>query len=312
MKLLITGGYGNLGSWLVRHFSDIASIEIYVISRTKKSFLDQYQHTFIQCDISNLDDCKAKLTQLNFDYIIHAGSVNDTFEQSYAQNALLVNTLGTRNLLECINKNDLKNFIYLSTFHVYGASEGIITENTPTSPKNDYASTHLFAEYYVKQFHQTHNLPFTIIRLSNSYGCPIDVQSSKWYLILNDLARMAYVENKIVLKSNGKASRDFIWMGTVCLVFEKIVHLAKAPNDIFNLSAEKSFQLIKIANDVKEAAISHLNKSISVEVNNLDLSEHHQSLEVSAHKLKMLINYTPEVRFKEEAIAIFTLLMQNY
>lgn len=311
MKLLITGGYGNLGSWLVRHFSHNKSIEIFVLSRTKKTFIDHYKHQFIACDISNLDDCKAKLFEYQFDYVIHAGSVNDVFVENYGQQSLLVNTLGTRNLLESINKDNLKHFIYLSTFHVYGAISGTITEKSETNPKNDYASTHLFAEYYAKQFAMAKSLPYTIIRLSNSYGCPLDKDSSKWYLILNDLAKMAFQNQKIVLKSNGKASRDFIWMGTVCMVFDKLLQLEQAPNSTYNLSAEQSFQLIQIAEYVKSAALSFLNLSIDIEVNNQDLTEHTQTLEVSSSKLHQLIDYKPENRFLEEAIEIFKLLTKE-
>ena len=83
-----------------------------------------------------------------------------------------------------------------------------IQGNHPTelNPKNDYASTHLFAEYYVKQFGLTHGLQYTILRLTNSYGSPTFVDSNKWYLVLNDLTRSAYENGRIIIKSNGKAN----------------------------------------------------------------------------------------------------------
>ena len=59
-----------------------------------------------------------------------------------------INTVGTKNLLEALNLTNLKNFVYISTFHVYGLTEGDIDENTELNPKNDYALTHLFAEFY--------------------------------------------------------------------------------------------------------------------------------------------------------------------
>ena len=58
---------------------------------------------------------------------------------------------------------------------VFECEEGIVNENSPVLPRNDYAITHLFGEEYVKYFNRTKNLPFTIIRLSNSYGCPKEV-----------------------------------------------------------------------------------------------------------------------------------------
>ena len=200
MKVLITGGFGNLGSWLVRHFCK-NGFEVTILGRQRKSFLDDYAFEFIQCDISSSDSCKNALQEKNFDVVIHAASFNDTFLPNYSEKALLANTLGTRNILEHLNKNHLKHFIYLSTFHVYGASSGHITERTVPSPIHDYATTHLFGELYVEQFQRTHALPYTIIRLTNSYGCPLDIHSDKWYLVLNDLAKAAFEKNEMLRKN---------------------------------------------------------------------------------------------------------------
>jgi UDP-glucose 4-epimerase len=305
-KILITGGFGNLGSWLTKYFSNL-NYDVYVLSKNKHNILSEYNFTLISCDITNIEDCKTKLNNIQFEYVIHAASMNDMFVENYASLSLEINTKGTRNILETIDKSNLKNFIYLSTFHVYGVSEGFITEESPTLSRHDYATTHLFAEYFVKQFHYTHKLPYTIIRLTNSYGCPIDKNTSKWYLILNDLAKMAFEKHEIVLKGNGRVSRDFIWMGTVCEVLEKICALPTAPNDIFNLSGEQSFPMLEIANYVKQAALAALNIDLPITINTEDETVA-SVLEVSSAKLKSLINYTTSPKFKEEAKAIFNLL----
>ena len=151
-RVLITGGYGNLGSWLAQYFYQ-ANYEVFILSKNKKHFLSSLQHHFIECDITNLADCKNKLQNLQFEFVIHAASFNDTFMPDYASAALEINTKGTRNILDSINISSLKNFIYLSTFHVYGAVSGVITEETIALPRHDYATTHLFAEYFVKQFY---------------------------------------------------------------------------------------------------------------------------------------------------------------
>lgn len=310
MKILITGGLGNLGSWLTRHFTSL-NYDVYVLAKNKREILATQKFTYINCDISNLEDCKAKLKDLPFDYIIHTASVNDMFVENYAALALDINTKGTRNILEAINKTQLKNFIYFSTFHVYGVSEGEITENSPLLARHDYATTHLFAEYYVKQFNLTHQLPYTIIRLTNSYGCPIDTETSKWYLILNDLAKMAYVKGEIILKSNGTASRDFVWMGTVCSVMEKLINLPKAPNDIFNLSGEQTFKMIDIAKYTQNAILKYANKAIEIQTNVDDKSIQSNTLNVSSQKLKSIITYENQNMFEQEAENIFKLLEIN-
>jgi len=310
LNLLITGGLGNLGSWLTRYFTH-TDFKVYVLAKNKREILANEKFEYISCDIASIEDCKAKLSHIAFDYVIHTASVNDTFVDSYAKLALEINALGTRNILEVIDKSALKNFIYFSTFHVYGVSDGNITEESPLLARHDYATTHLFGEIYVKQFHITHKLPYTIIRLTNSYGCPIDLNTSKWYLILNDLAKMAFEKQEIVLKSNGLASRDFIWMGTVCEVVNKIIQLNFAPNDTFNLSGENTFKMLEIASFVQTAYQKFADKRIEIQTNLEDKSLHDKVLSVSSAKIKTLIDFPNPVKFEEEALAIFQLLNEK-
>lgn len=306
MKVLITGGFGNLGSWLTRHFCQQGH-DVSVLASRKRPILENLNFKLIICDITSAASCKDALLHESFDVVIHTASINDTFVDNYAEKSLLVNTLGTRNIIEALNKTALKNFIYLSTFHVYGVSSGHITEESPTLARHDYATTHLFAEYYVKQFHLTHKLPYTIIRLTNSYGCPTDKESSKWYLVLNDLAKMAFEKQEIILKSNGLAARDFIWMGDVCTVLEKLGQ-QQAPNDTFNLSGEQTFSMLAIAEAVQKAYQQLTGKKLEIQINTEDKTPQGAPLFVSAAKVKKLVDYKSENRFEQEASNIFTFL----
>jgi len=300
-KLLITGGLGNLGSWLTMHFSDI--FEVYVLSRKAEYNLNA-NYKIIECDITDIDMLREKL-KVGFDYCIHAASYNEFFHDGYAEKALMINSLGTRNLIEVFKDSPLKKFIYLSTFHVYGASSGIINEESPLSPKNDYASTHLFAEYYLKQFYDSDDFPSVIFRLTNSYGAPKYTESSKWYLVLNDLVRSAYESNKIVLKGNGKVSRDFIWMGDVCSILEKSFHFDN--NTLLNLSSNKTYSMLELARRVQEVYHHRYKQKISIELNEEDKTVS-SLLEVDNSKLLQKIDFEFSDKLDDEINSIFTLL----
>jgi len=303
-KLLITGGLGNLGSWLTDYFSE--KFDLYVLSKSVKNNLN-CNYTLIQCDITDIDELKKKLT-LSFDYCIHTASYNEFFHENYAKKALLINALGTRNLIEVLKNSKIKKFIYLSTFHVYGVNSGTVTEDTALTPKNDYASTHLFAEYYLKQFYSTDNFPYIIFRLTNSYGSPKYKDSRKWYLVLNDLVRSAYIDNKIVLKGNGKAKRDFIWMGDVCRVIEKSFDFQT--DRLFNLSTNRTHSMMELAERVQRVYTKRYKKDISIEINKED-STNSLDLQVINLKLKKEIDFELEDKIDEEIESIFNLLEDN-
>lgn len=310
-KILITGGLGNVGSWLVEHLSK--QYDIYVLTRGVKYQL-KCNYTIIEADIANLSELQEKIV-IDFDYCIHTASYNEHFEQGYAHKALMVNTLGTRNLLEVLSKTShLQQFVYLSTFHVYGVNSGHITEQTPTKPKNDYASTHLFAEYYVKQFFNSHQVPFVIFRLSNAYGVPKFIGSSKWYLILNDLVRGAYQNQEIILVGDGKGLRDFVWLGDVCKIIES--SLTRVVNDTINLSSQQCYQMLDIAKFVQTQYTKRYQKEIIIQLGfNTNPSNKHPdilpTLQVSHQKLLQYIEAQFHCNFEKEIDQIFDLLEAN-
>jgi len=312
MRILITGGLGNLGSWLTEYFVT-KRCEVSTFSFSNRNVLGNLSFERIQGDITKEQDTEKLFRAREWDIIIHLASVNEGNETGYAKKALDVNAWGTRNLLQSLAKSGQASphLIYFSTFHVYGANSGNITEDQTTLlPKNDYGLSHLFAEYYIKQFHHTHNLQYTTLRLTNSYGCPKELNSSKWYLILNDLARSAVEKKVIKLNSNGSPQRDFIWMGDVCTALDKCIEKGAA-NNIFNLGTGKSITMLQVAEIVQKAWKEYFSDSILIEVNSSDTDIYDSTLNVSIDKLKRWIDFSPRDHMYDEALAIFKLLTEN-
>ena len=68
------------------------------------------------------DICKGVST------VIHCATFDESLSNSLPKENLIANVFGTRLLLNEAVKSKVNNFIYLSTFHVYGVSSGSITE----------------------------------------------------------------------------------------------------------------------------------------------------------------------------------------
>ena len=78
-KVLITGGLGNLGSWLTTYFSN--KYEVYVLSKNVSNQL-KCKYKVITVDITDFNDLKLKLS-IEFDYCIHTASYNEFFHENY-------------------------------------------------------------------------------------------------------------------------------------------------------------------------------------------------------------------------------------
>lgn len=300
-NILITGGLGNLGSWLSECFFQ-NDYNLFVTTREKAKFKHPYNE--IICDLTDRNSL-AVLEDYTFDYVIHLASYNEYFEQHYFTKALKINTEGTFNLIQALKKSSVKGFVYFSTAHVYGTLKGEITEKTVPNPLNDYASTHLFAEYITKQYCEQYHFPYTIFRLSNSYGAPKFINNSKWYLLLNDLCKQAVENRKIVLNTNGKAYRDFIWMGdvaTICLAFIKN-NLFQ--DNVLNLSSAKSIRIYEIAKKVKFEFEKKFKEEIEILINEND-SNTYFDYRLNNKNLKKEIQFKFQNKFKDEVQKIFS------
>ncbi len=302
-SLLITGGLGNLGSWILE--SALDNFDVTVLSRKLRKLNINKKYNLLIADLADPESLSKSLKNKKFDYVIHAGSVNDGFIEGYQDLSYKVNSFGTLNLLNALKLENLKHFIYLSTFQVYGAYKGLINEDTVPSPKNDYGLSHLLAEYFLS-IHMPKS-SFSIIRLTNSYGCPKDLDSSKWYLVLNDLSRQAFMNRTIQLTGNGKAIRDFIWMGDVVEAILELIAL-KPEDDIYNISQGRITSMQEVAEIVQKAYKEYSGESIPIKTNEDDNSLPDTTLKVTSRKIKKRINLSSNDRMKEEAIKIFRFL----
>ena len=110
-KLLVTGGLGNLGSWITQ--DALEQFDVTVLARTRRDVQIDGDFTLILADLANRVGLLEVLKGLEFSYVIHAGSVNDGFVDGYRSISYTVNSFGTRNLIEALDLDSLEHFIYL-------------------------------------------------------------------------------------------------------------------------------------------------------------------------------------------------------
>lgn len=307
MNILITGGSGNVGSWVTeRLISDGHAVSVF--SRESAPGVGDWDIERLIGDVRSISDLEKAIAMRRWDAVIHLASYDDTEGGGAPQTAILVNSLGTRNVLQVLSDRlDNAHFVYVSTFHVYGRSEGIITEELPPEPKSDYASTHLFAEYYIKQFHHAKGVPFTIFRLSNGYGAPKNLRAAKWNLALNDFSRMAYTKRAITLRSNGRAGRDYIWLGDVSDAISKCLDRGPS-NDVLNLASGKSMTALNLAEIVRSVYREIYCGEIDIHFTASSGPADDERLVVSIDRLTKWIAFEPCERIREETIKLFKLL----
>ncbi|MBW2192763.1 MAG: NAD-dependent epimerase/dehydratase family protein [Deltaproteobacteria bacterium] len=168
-KVLITGATGFLGQYLVKRFHHEGA-RVIAASRTAASKANLFPSGVrpVDMDITDPDTLFPALE--GAEIIIHAAAkVGDwgrpqTFVESIRN--------GTENLLNALNREKLKQFIYISSVSVYGIDRaGVMTEDLTADVLSwPYAAAKAAAEKVVMGFYSNYNIPVTIIRPANVFG----------------------------------------------------------------------------------------------------------------------------------------------
>jgi UDP-glucose 4-epimerase len=270
MKILITGATGYIGSYLVKYLSKDDKNHIIPLCRKLPEHFDDWNDEFqvIEADVTDLNELSGKI-QSPIDCLIHLASFNDINTSKFPDQALIVNGVGTRNVLEIARQYKCPNFIYFSTLQVYGKElQGKYTHETPVNCQDDYALTHFIAEEYCRMFSLRYKLNIGILRPSNVFGCPIDHRVNRWTLIPTSLCLSAFKDNKITLRSSGKQNRDFVSLDYVSKSVKHLIENTSIGFKIYNVTSEQLFSVKEIAQMVKSSAKIILNKDVELVFDN--------------------------------------------
>ena len=228
MKVLITGGFGYLGSRLAQFLISQGVNEIILGSRRlmeSPSWLPHAKVVKIQWDsLSKLEEICSGI-----DVVIHLAGMNAQDCANDPVSALEFNGVAAGRLLHAAMRRGVKRFIYLSTAHVYASLlQGEITEATCPTNLHPYATSHRAGEDVVRFAHQSGNIEGIVIRLSNAFGVPAHKDANCWMLLVNDLCQQAVSDKRLVLHSSGLQRRDFV---TLTDVTRAISHLLNLNNE---------------------------------------------------------------------------------
>jgi len=204
-------------------------------------------------DLTSIRSLRAAIRGSNT--IIHLAALSAEECARDPKRALLVNTLGTFNLVRAALDEGIGRIIYFSTAHVYGAPlSGDIDELSLPRPVHPYSISHRNAEDYVLRASDIGRLSGTILRLSNAVGPPISANSNCWKLLANDLSRQAVESAEIVLHSSGHQKRNFVAIGDIVTFVERILDSKQTEftGQIINLGGLKSLTVLQMAKMIRD------------------------------------------------------------
>jgi len=189
MKLIVTGGFGFIGSHLVRHLvkksHNVINIDNRSYSSMPESLNDCKKNKLlknINININNQNKLKKIFNDFNPDSIIHLAAESHV-DNSIKSPKIFIdsNINGTYNLLEVtreyLRKNNKKKkfiFLHVSTDEVYGSlkskKDKPFDENFKYLPNSPYSASKAASDLLVRSWNKTFSIPTIITNCCNNFG----------------------------------------------------------------------------------------------------------------------------------------------
>ena len=108
----------------------------------------------------------------NQDAILHlAALIGIPYSYISPKNYIETNCVGTLNVMQAAQKNNIKKIIHTSTSEVYGTAKYVpIDEKHPLNAQSPYSASKISADHIAQSFYNSFNLPVVILRPFNTFG----------------------------------------------------------------------------------------------------------------------------------------------
>lgn len=264
MNILISGINGYIGSKLCTQLLAEGHL-VHGLVRQKNTISDRLGVNVFEADIRQPIEIKSSIT---YDFFVHLAAANDV-DSANTRSAYEVTTLGTYNCLKFCAQHNISNFIYFSTFQVYGDVSGNFNEAREKKPVNDYGITHLFAEEYVKLFRRKAGINYLVLRPTNIYGAPLFADIDRWSLVPGCFCKEVADKQSITLLSSGLQERDFVDLeDLVKYTATAIVNFETVKNSDVNVSSGNVYSILEIARETKRLGELLLKQQVDLQIKN--------------------------------------------
>lgn len=295
MRVLVTGGAGYIGNFVVEelldHGHDVRVLDSMLWGDDSLDPLRDDDNLEIrEGDIRHIEDLSYALQ--GCEAVIHlAGIVGDPACSVNEQATQAVNVESTKALVEVCKLHDIDRLLFASTCSVYGASELMeLDEGSFLNPLSLYAKSKIESEEII--FHETHgefsdtDITATMLRLGTIFGWS---RRMRFDLVVNLLTAKALLEGDIPVYG-GEQYRPLVHVADAANAFVAALEAdeSKVDHQIFNVGDNDLNYKIEEVGRIVEDEID------DAEVRFVEYKEDERTYRVSFDKINYILGWEAE------------------
>ncbi len=296
-SVLVTGGTGLLGSWLVKQLIEAeANVVCLVRDWVPQSELVRSrrieQVNTVRGDILDRDCLERTLGEYEVEVVFHlAAQTIVGIANRNPISTFSTNIEGTWNLLEaCRRSPKVVSIVVASSDKAYGDQKNLpYDESMPLQGRHPYDVSKSCADLIAQTYAVSYNLPVAITRCGNFYGGG----DLNWNRVVPGTIRSILHGERPVVRSDGQFVRDYFYIedgaAAYMLLAERLASYTALRGQAFNFSNESQVSVL----DMVDLILKKMRSSLRPEVLNQASNEiRHQYL--SAERARTMLNWHPQ------------------
>ena len=282
MNLLITGGLGHIGTYVLQKAHQLKNIKkIYVIDKSEDRILSllnlrtKKKIIFINLDISKN---KIKSRQMGkIDCVLHLASITNAEESIENKKKIFRNNLGCFNNVLKFCKLKKINLVHLSSTSIYGSKELYVDENCKDIiPQSPYAKIKIIEENKLKKTNK--KFKYVTLRLGTIVGASCGM---RFHTAVNKFCLQAHHSEPLhIWKTAYNQYRPYLSINDSFKAFKFFIDKKIFDREIYNVVSKNLTvrSIVNIVNKSKKTKIKFVKSKIMNEL----------SYKVTSLKLKKL------------------------